>query len=100
MDKIWGKEVDKEGRCFHYHQDNDIVALKCSQCQKYFSCYKCHDEIENHKFVPTQKDDYPVICGHCRTRLNFKDYSLGTCIHCKSVFNPNCHRHWQIYFKP
>ncbi|MGL4341611.1 MAG: CHY zinc finger protein, partial [Lactococcus lactis] len=49
-EKIWGKVIDEEGRCTHYHQENDIVALKCSDCEKYFSCYHCHDELENHLF--------------------------------------------------
>ena len=98
-EKIWGLGLDDEGRCSHYHQANDIVALKCSQCKKYFACYKCHDEIENHKFVSTDKENFPVMCGHCGILLNFDDYALGTCIKCKSVFNPNCHLHWDIYFK-
>lgn len=55
LEKIWGKLVDDEGRCSHYHQENDIVALKCSSCEKYFSCYECHDELENHQFVATEK---------------------------------------------
>ena len=71
MEKIWGKLVDDEGRCSHYHQENDIIALKCSSCEKYFSCYECHDELENHQFVATEKEDFPVLCGHCKTKLNF-----------------------------
>ena len=43
--KSGGKVIDEEGRCTHYHQENDIVALKCSDCEKYFSCYHCHDWI-------------------------------------------------------
>mgnify|MGYP001672228487 FL=1 len=97
-EKIWGKVIDEEGRCTHYHQENDIVALKCSDCEKYFSCYHCHDELENHVFRATDKEDFPVLCGHCGTKLNFNDYSRGECIKCSSAFNPNCHRHWQVYF--
>ena len=53
--------IDEEGRCTHYHQENDIVALKCSDCEKYFSCYHCHDELENHLFRATDKEDFPVL---------------------------------------
>ena len=97
--KIWGREIDSEGRCAHYHQNNDIVGLKCSTCQKYFACYQCHDELMDHSFKACDKTDYPAICGKCRNIINFEDYKEGSCIHCHAPFNPNCHRHWSIYFK-
>lgn len=96
--KIYGKGLDKSGRCYHYHQDNDIVGLKCSTCQKYFACYKCHDELMSHNFSACDKNSYPVICGQCGTISNFDDYAKGYCSQCQAVFNPKCHLHWEIYF--
>ncbi|EKS21047.1 hypothetical protein HMPREF9318_01001 [Streptococcus urinalis FB127-CNA-2] len=70
MTKLFGKTIDKEGRCIHYHTVNDIVALKCSYCERYYACFHCHDECENHKFKPTTLEEaIPVLCGKCRNYL-------------------------------
>ncbi|MFC4652392.1 CHY zinc finger protein [Lactococcus nasutitermitis] len=96
---IYGKEVDEKGRCAHYHQSNDIAGLKCESCQKYFACYQCHDELMEHLFEPCSKNDSPVICGECKNQLNFDNYARGYCPYCQTAFNPNCHLHWNLYFK-
>lgn len=98
--EIFGINLDKDSRCTHYHGDNDVVALKCNKCQKYYACYKCHDELESHSFVPIAIDEpSPVLCGHCYSKLTFEEYQLGHCITCNHTFNPNCKKHSTIYFK-
>ena len=99
MYQIYGIEVDESGRCYHYHQDNDIAGLKCSTCHKYFACYECHDELMGHHFTACDKNSSPVICGKCQTLINFEEYEKGKCPSCQTEFNPNCHLHWGIYFK-
>nr|WP_057745047.1 CHY zinc finger protein [Liquorilactobacillus capillatus] len=96
---IHGINVDKAGRCEHYHQVNDIVGLKCAQCQQYFACYKCHDALKDHHFVACAKNDLPAICGACKHTMNFQEYSLGHCPYCQNKFNPKCSLHYAIYFK-
>ena len=46
--KIHGIGLDKAGRCTHYHTQLDIAALLCAKCRKYYACYSCHDELEDH----------------------------------------------------
>ncbi|MDN2452207.1 CHY zinc finger protein [Lactobacillus sp. UCMA15818] len=99
MNEIYGIEIDTDGRCYHYHQQNDIVGLKCQRCNEYFACYKCHDNLRDHSFVSCDKNDYPAICGKCRKKMTFDDYKNGYCPSCHAGFNPNCHLHWDIYFK-
>ena len=49
--KIHGIGLDKAGRCTHYHTQLDIAALLCAKCRKYYACYSCHDELEDHSFM-------------------------------------------------
>lgn len=97
--EVYGKKVDSQGRCIHYHQENDIAGLKCSECKKFYACYKCHNASEEHIFAPSKKEEYCVICGNCGKQLNFREYSSERCISCQASFNPKCHRHWSKYFK-
>ena len=100
MIKIYGALTDQAGRCRHYHSQLDIVALKCAACQKYYACYRCHDEVADHHFVASSKSEpYPVLCGNCFRLLSKKQYLLGYCPYCQTAFNPNCRFHHQIYFK-
>ncbi|WP_082610433.1 CHY zinc finger protein [Liquorilactobacillus satsumensis] len=99
MSIIHGIEVDEAGRCCHYHQANDIVGLKCAQCQQYFACYKCHDTLRDHRFVPCAKHAAPAICGVCKFTMDFQKYVQGFCPNCQHSFNPKCRVHYGIYFK-
>lgn len=96
---IKGINLDAAGRCKHYHKDADIAALKCSQCDEYYAYYQCHDSLEDHKFVASNKDDYPVMCGVCRRLLDFDEYTSGACPNCHHGFNPRCKLHYEIYFE-
>ncbi len=97
--KIYGEDLDSAGRCRHYHTELDVVALKCARCGKYYACYQCHDDLEDHHFEPTdEKETYPVLCGNCMHLLTYAEYSGGHCPYCGHGFNPRCSRHKHIYF--
>ncbi|KHD44664.1 CHY zinc finger protein [Streptococcus hongkongensis] len=97
---IYGLQLDNAGRCQHYHTELDIVALKCQVCQKYYACYKCHDNLEDHLFhANPSSEKFPVVCGNCRTYLSAEIYAKGFCPSCLSQFNPNCQLHKSIYFQ-
>jgi len=102
MDKIQihGQDLDEAGRCRHYHKHCDVVALKCSECGKYYACYECHDALEDHPFRATDKmEPFPVLCGNCHRALTRGEYITGSCIYCGIEFNPGCKLHYDIYFK-
>lgn len=97
--KIHGRGLDSCGRCTHYHTAVDVAALLCAACGRYYACYSCHDEIEDHAFQATDSTvQYPVLCGGCRSRLTRAEYKTGSCPHCGAAFNPRCSLHESIYF--
>jgi len=99
--KIWGNLTDSQGRCEHYHTELDIIANKCGICGKFYACYKCHDEAENHSFggvEGSEKDT--VMCGVCGKMFSYEEYSkLSGCSECGSLFNPRCSLHKSCYCK-
>lgn len=98
--EIKGLNLDKAGRCRHYHTELDIVALLCEACQCYYACHLCHDELESHAFQASNHSaEKPVLCGNCLSTLSFDDYQKGSCPKCQHRFNPNCKKHYSIYFK-
>lgn len=97
---ILGIETDSYGRCVHYHNENDIAALQCGQCKQYYACFKCHDQMCDHQFVPmATANSKPVICGKCNSLLTYEQYQQYTCPFCQASFNPRCALHKNIYFK-
>lgn len=58
MVNIHGLTVDYESRCTHYHTPLDIIAIKFKCCNKFYSCYKCHNENENHEIIRWEKDEF------------------------------------------
>lgn len=98
--KIHGIGLDEQGRCVHYHKSCDIANLLCAKCRKYYACFSCHDEMEDHPFEATGCDEpYPVLCGNCGNRLTYEQYAAGSCPYCKNAFNPRCKLHEHIYFE-
>ncbi|WP_271497522.1 CHY zinc finger protein [Enterococcus sp. 5H] len=103
MKKIFGVLVDDEGRCTHYHSEVDIVANKCYECQQYFACYQCHDELVDHQFkawpISEEFEEKIILCGFCKTELSYEDYQKNNrCLKCNHLFNENCSIHRHIYF--
>ena len=96
---IYGNLTDDSGRCVHYHTELDVIANKCAVCKKFYACYKCHDEMEDHKFSPLAADQKEtVMCGVCGKLFSYSEYSqLSKCPECGSGFNPRCSLHKGIY---
>ncbi|WP_085990853.1 CHY zinc finger protein [Oceanobacillus senegalensis] len=94
--------IRNEGRCKHYHGENDIVLIKFKCCNKYFPCYKCHDENREHLTQKWKKEEFhkkAILCGACHRELTIDEYLYKKeCKYCHSNFNPNCSRHYNIYF--
>jgi len=99
--KIYGVETDKEGRCIHYHSPQDVIANKCARCLKFYACYRCHDELEDHTFEPVDfEEENTVMCGSCGRLYSYKEYScLTKCKKCSHEFNPGCSLHKNVYAK-
>ncbi|MGG3798866.1 CHY zinc finger protein [Metabacillus fastidiosus] len=102
MKKIYGSLVDNETRCKHYHSEKDIIAIKFKCCQKYYPCYKCHEECEDHPISVWGKeefDEFAIICGVCKKEYKISEYfHINGCIHCGSQFNEGCSKHYHLYF--
>ncbi|HEY4535745.1 MAG TPA: CHY zinc finger protein [Enteractinococcus sp.] len=101
--KVYGLTVDEQTRCQHYATELDIVALKFGCCERYYPCYKCHDETAEHSRQPwpaNRADEPAVLCGVCKTQLSTQQY-LGQdrCPTCASSFNPACRAHYDLYFE-
>lgn len=98
---ILGIDTDSCGRCLHYHNENDIAALLCDHCKKYYACFKCHDELCDHPFAPVCiRNTQPVMCGQCKNYLTYEQYQQHHCPFCQANFNPRCELHQYIYFRP
>ncbi|MBM7680764.1 putative CHY-type Zn-finger protein [Pullulanibacillus pueri] len=103
MPKVYGALVDAETRCRHYASERDIIAIKFKCCQKYYPCYHCHNEAEDHPIEVWEKESFAekaILCGVCKYEHTIHEY-LDTqhCLNCGSSFNPGCALHYPIYFK-
>ncbi|WP_373495550.1 CHY zinc finger protein [Aquiflexum sp.] len=101
---VFGKLIDMQTRCVHWHSQMDVIAIKFKCCDKYYPCFSCHEEEADHKHKvwPTSEfDEKAILCGVCGNELSIKDYmaSDNTCPHCKSGFNPGCSNHYHLYFE-
>ena len=102
--EVFGKIIDENTRCEHYHSELDIIAIKFKCCEKYYSCYQCHEEIAGHAPQIWNKDEWDtkaILCGNCKTELTINEYirSGNRCPNCKALFNPNCSKHYHLYFQ-
>ncbi len=67
--KIYGATIDNETRCTHYHTPLDIIAIKFKCCDKYYPCYKCHNEDVSHAIKRWSADEFDtkaILCGVCK----------------------------------
>lgn len=95
--------IDEETRCNHYHGELDRIAIRFKCCDRFYSCYYCHEEAADHQPAVWQRSEWeePVIlCGTCRSVLTIRDYLScdSTCPVCRSSFNPKCQYHYPYYF--
>lgn len=100
---VKGKVIDNQTRCSHYHTDLDIIAIKFKCCDTYYPCYSCHKETADHEAITWPENEWDskaILCGVCGYELTVKEYmaSNNTCPLCQSSFNPNCKKHYDLYF--
>ena len=101
---VFGKPVDNQTRCVHWHSELDVIAIKFKCCEKYYPCFSCHEEEADHTHQVWPKKEFDqkaILCGVCGTELSIKDYmnSNNTCPNCKAAFNPGCIKHYHLYFE-
>lgn len=100
---VYGSVIDNETRCTHYHTEKDIIAIKFACCNRYYPCYKCHQEATNHamKRWPKERfDTYAILCGVCHTEIAIENYmNSSQCPICHVRFNDRCELHYPIYFE-
>jgi uncharacterized CHY-type Zn-finger protein len=104
MIEVKGNPVDDQTRCKHYHSLLDIIAIKFKCCNEYFPCYQCHEEVTDHEAKVWKKDEWntkAILCGTCKEELTINEYfqSNNHCPHCSAAFNPNCSKHYHLYFE-
>ncbi|MDP4264264.1 MAG: CHY zinc finger protein [Bacteroidota bacterium] len=101
---VRGKTVDADTRCVHYHSPLDVIAIKFKCCNEYYPCYQCHEEEAGHPAEVWKKiewDHKAILCGACKTEMTIRQYmdSGNQCPYCHVPFNPNCSRHYHLYFE-
>lgn len=104
MPNIYGSLVDNKTRCIHWHTEKDIIAIKFYCCGKYYPCYSCHEEHEDHPITvwPREKfNELAILCGECKQQLTINQYlsSGSVCPNCNANFNPGCSLHYHLYFE-
>ncbi len=104
MVKVNGVDVDERTGCAHYRSALDIIAIRFSCCGEYYACYACHEAAAGHparRWKAEELDERAILCGACGAELTIQEY-LGcgsVCPRCGSGFNPNCARHYPLYFE-
>lgn len=101
---IKGKAVDDETRCVHYHSPQDIMSIKFKCCNEYYPCFYCHKEETEHEAEIWKKNEHTtkaILCGVCKNEMAIDQYlnCNHQCPFCSSQFNPNCAKHYQLYFE-
>lgn len=91
MLKVYGSLIDTETRCRHYFTEEDIIAIKFKCCNKYYPCYKCHNEFEKHaikRWSEPSFNEKAILCGVCKHELTINEYMMvERCPNCQSRFN-------------
>ncbi|PBB05118.1 CHY zinc finger protein [Salimicrobium humidisoli] len=100
---IHGIRLDDKTRCHHYHNYEDVVAIKFYCCGEYYACIKCHEEMAEHEVEvwPSGRQGEPgIYCGNCRREMAVAVYKKQTeCPYCSHPFNPGCRLHFPHYFE-
>jgi len=101
---IRGRPIDALTRCIHFHSENDIVAIRFKCCGEYYPCYSCHEETAGHSaqvWPESEWTEKAVLCGACGYEMTIHQYLScnNQCPSCIALFNPNCSRHYPLYFE-
>ena len=103
MKTVHGRLVDAHTRCAHWHGPTDVIAIRFRCCDRFYACYECHAEAEQHepqRWTPDELDTPGILCGMCGGVLSIAAYlSSGyACPSCGAAFNPRCALHHHLYF--
>ena len=79
--------------CAHDDNTNCLIFTEC--CSKYYGCFKCHDENNDHKVLRSQITK--LKCNHCNedTEIDTKcqncntKFGINSCLICKIWSNKN-----------
>ena len=75
---VYGKVIDDNTRCEHYHSALDIIAIKFKCCDKYYPCYQCHEQTADHAAQTWNKNEWDtkaILCGICKSFFVFSPIS-------------------------
>ena len=101
---VYGRAVDGQTRCVHWHGPLDVVALRLPCCDRFYPCRRCHDECADHparRWPASASDEVVAVCGVCGTQMTAAEYLRATgCPRCGTPFNPRCALHRDLYFEP
>lgn len=102
--EVRGKLVDEQTRCVHYHSSLDVIAIKFKCCGEYYPCFSCHEEEVDHAHQVWKKiefDNRAILCGVCKNEMTIQEYLTcnSHCPVCNASFNPNCDKHYHLYFE-
>lgn len=101
---VFGKTVDDQTRCIHWHSQLDVIAIKFKCCNAYYPCFSCHAEAADHAHEVWPRDEFDtkaILCGVCGNELAISTYmeSNNSCPTCEAAFNPGCSKHYHLYFE-
>lgn len=100
---VYGKTVDDQTRCEHYHSQNDVIAIKFKCCGQYYPCHLCHEETAGHaaqQWPATEQQVPAILCGICTHELTIDEYfAVSGCPECGAEFNAGCRLHSRFYFE-
>jgi uncharacterized CHY-type Zn-finger protein len=100
--RVFGRTVDGETRCIHYHTEVDVIAVKFRCCLRYYPCHLCHDEDADHEPRTWPRDQWAepaVLCGVCDGEMAISAYlATASCPSCGARFNERCAAHSHLYF--
>ena len=100
--EVHGPVVDDQTRCGHYGSPLDVIAIRFACCDRYYPCYLCHAESEDHPATQWPLDAFStqaILCGVCSEGLRISQYlEVDACPSCGAVFNPGCKLHRYLYF--
>lgn len=101
--RIHGQTTDSQTRCVHYNTALDIIAIKFACCLRFYPCFRCHEDGEDHpaeQWPVSRWSEEAILCGVCRSSLSITGYLGSTrCPSCAAGFNPRCAQHAHLYFQ-